>query len=66
MTCPEFDCCECGRHIIVLAGPLPDLRLCAACMTIPGWLDIPAFRAVIDPEGHIHEPVYTALPAWEP
>lgn len=47
--CPEFDCVECGRHIIVLCGTLPDPRLCGACMTMPGWFRYPDIRAALDP-----------------
>lgn len=51
----EFDCCECGRHIIVLVGPpqsiAPEPPLCAACLCLPGSVDDPDLRAVIDPDG---------------
>ena len=46
----EFDCCECGRHIIVLAGPMREPPLCAACLCLPGWVDDPELRAAIDPD----------------
>lgn len=42
----HFDCVECGRHIVVIAGPHPSetFNLCAACMMIPGWFEIPGMR----------------------
>lgn len=47
---PEFDCCECGRHIVMLCGTLPDPLLCAACLCVPGWYSLPAVARLIDPE----------------
>ena len=46
---PEFDCVECGRHIIAF-GPRPKLHLCGACMMMPGWFRDAKVRAIIDPE----------------
>ena len=47
----EFDCCECGRHIIVLSSAMPpDIRLCGVCQHMPGWYRFPEVRAMIDPE----------------
>jgi hypothetical protein len=46
----EFDCCECGRHIIQIAGPVSEFGLCAACTFMPGWLDDPKLVAVLDPD----------------
>ncbi len=48
--CAEFDCCECGRHIVLIASALPEPRLCATCMMIPGWFTYPDICEVIDPE----------------
>ena len=62
----EFACCECGRHIVLVVGEPLEPPLCGACMTIPGWLQIPAFREIPDPEGTIREPDYAALPTWGP
>jgi hypothetical protein len=50
MPVVEFECCECGRFIISLAGPAPDPLLCAACMCIPGWFTDPVVAQMIDPE----------------
>ncbi len=46
----QFVCCECGRHIIVLVGLVPEPRLCAACTMMPGWFRNPAIRAMLDPD----------------
>jgi len=43
----EFDCCECGRHIISYgfgSDRPPEPPLCAACLMIPGWPSIPELR----------------------
>ena len=45
----EFDCCECGRHIIVVVGVIPDrLSLCAVCISMPGWFRDPRLREILD------------------
>lgn len=44
----EFDCVECGRHIIQIGGPTT--RKCAACMALPGWFRDPELRERIDPD----------------
>ena len=38
----EFDCMECGRHIIGF-GPAWCVRLCAHCMFSPGWIRFPGW-----------------------
>lgn len=46
----EFVCVECGSPIwraIPLTPTEP--RLCAACVMVPGWIDDPRLRAVLDP-----------------
>jgi hypothetical protein len=50
--CPEFDCTECGRHIIQICGPDPSTRfgLCAACLALPGWYKDPELRQRLDPD----------------
>ena len=45
----EFDCCECRRHVIVVAGPMPEPPICAHCLFAPAWFDDPQLRALIDP-----------------
>jgi hypothetical protein len=49
---PEFDCSECGRHIVVVGGPVSEFRLCAACTFLPGWFSMPDVAEKIDPEHH--------------
>lgn len=44
----EFDCAECGRHVIDYVPP-PDPKLCAACVGVPGWYDHEDFARMIDP-----------------
>lgn len=47
----EFDCCECGRHIVRFDRVLPDPRLCGLCLMAPGWMDYPPeIRALLDPD----------------
>ncbi|HEY8136221.1 MAG TPA: hypothetical protein VIF61_00175 [Methylocystis sp.] len=51
MSTREFDCIECGRHIVtfvLVAGA--EHSLCVACLLPPGWFKDLAFRAVLDPE----------------
>jgi hypothetical protein len=48
---PEFDCRECGRHIVPLGNPVlqathPDL--CALCWSIPRWWTDPEMSRVFD------------------
>jgi hypothetical protein len=46
----EFDCCECGRHIVaVIPDKAPVPPLCAECLTVPGWHEDPKLCAIIDP-----------------
>jgi hypothetical protein len=47
--CQEFDCIECGRHIILIAGPAGTDK-CGACQVHPGWFRDPAVAALLDPE----------------
>lgn len=44
----EFDCIECGRHILRW-GP-PDDPVCAECLHLPGWFRNPEIAAMLDPE----------------
>jgi len=46
----EFDCCECGRHIIALPYDISKMHLCSACLMMPGWWKIPGVARAIDPE----------------
>lgn len=51
----EFDCCECGRHIIRI---IPDGTgpVCGACIFMPGWFRDPEIRAVLDPSHDGRDP----------
>jgi hypothetical protein len=48
----EFDCCECGRHIIAIIADSPGVAfgLCCQCLSMPGWFRDPQLRTVIDPD----------------
>jgi hypothetical protein len=55
IDCPEFDCKDCGRHIISVGSTaLQDLHgnICAACWSFPGWFNDPEVARMIDPEGN--------------
>jgi hypothetical protein len=45
----EYDCSECGRHIVNILGPVP-FDLCATCISLPGWMDDPELVLVLDPD----------------
>jgi hypothetical protein len=47
----EFRCVECGR-IISRVPPLPPgaLKLCSACLMLPGWFKDAELRRRIDPD----------------
>ena len=47
----EFDCIECGQHIIRIVSDPGAPKLCGHCLFIPGWFRYPALRAMIAPEG---------------
>jgi DNA-directed RNA polymerase subunit RPC12/RpoP len=44
-----FDCVECGRHVLRFA-PAPDVKLCANCVSMPGWFEDPEVCALFDPD----------------
>jgi hypothetical protein len=48
----EFDCPDCGRHVVravVLPGPL----LCLLCVHLPGWFNDDAMRSIFDADGQL-------------
>ena len=45
----EFDCVDCGRHIILICGTR-DTRICAICIALPGWFRDPKLREILDPD----------------
>lgn len=54
----EFDCKECGRHIVVLTGreSWKCEGLCSLCVHLPAWFNDPDLRAVFDPDGLARPP----------
>lgn len=50
----EFDCADCGRHVVSFGGP-PGQDRCAVCMTLPGWWLDPEIRRYFEPD-----------PDWQP
>lgn len=46
----EFDCVECGRHIIALPYDVWKMKMCAMCLHMPGWFNDPKLRKMLDPE----------------
>ena len=48
----EFDCVECGRHVLRFALPNPaDLMLCCECVFYPGWFKDDKLAFILDPSG---------------
>ena len=47
----EFDCMECGQHIVRIVADPHMPPLCAHCIFIPGWFRHPNLRALLAPEG---------------
>ena len=47
----EFDCVECGQHIIRFNGEPGEPQLCGHCLHIPGWFRHPEVRRMLAPEG---------------
>src|SRR5258708_36404107 len=60
----EFDCAECGRHIVHFgtAGPAP--ALCAECRHLPGWFADDRLRGLLDPA--LLDPMPAPAPAAAP
>lgn len=50
----EFDCIDCGRHIISLCGPAGEVR-CASCLAMPNWFLNLELKRILEPD-----------PGWEP
>ncbi len=46
----EFDCVECGRHIVRIIARPTEPKLCAECLMFPGWYKNPELRVLLDPE----------------
>jgi len=45
----EFDCRDCGRHIVSLCSPYR-LDVCALCISVPGWFSDPDLARRLDPD----------------
>jgi hypothetical protein len=54
MPC-EFDCAECGRHVMWFTMAVTEPPLCAACLALPGWFRDPTLARIIDRE-HDRDP----------
>ena len=52
----EFDCCECGRHIVDVMGLVRNPPLCAECLFCPGWFNDPEIARIFDPSNHRNPP----------
>lgn len=47
----EFDCTDCGRHIIAITEDKPpEGPFCATCLHLPGWFRDPVLRKMFDPD----------------
>lgn len=42
----EFDCTECGQHIISYCPPDPAETRCLTCIWLPGWFNDAKLREV--------------------
>lgn len=61
MMIREFDCVECGQHIIRFGGREGEPALCGTCLHIPGWHKDPELRRRFarEPECICHwQPLY--------
>lgn len=49
----EFDCVDCGDHVVRI-GPCPmNIQLCALCLHMPGWIDNPELVQIFRPNSLI-------------
>lgn len=46
----EFNCVECGRHIMSFGAEMTDIALCALCIFMPGWYRYPQLCEKLDPD----------------
>ena len=44
----EFDCTECKCHIVQICGTANQFHLCALCLCMPGWYNIPELKNRLD------------------
>lgn len=53
-ACVEFDCVECGTHVVVVGSTkFAAPKLCAHCLFTPGWFNDPKLRRLWDPQNKI-------------
>lgn len=43
----EYDCKECGMHVIRMIGTMPEPAICCHCEYLPGWYKDPVLARVI-------------------
>lgn len=46
----EFDCTECGRHVVDVSGEVRER--CACCIHVPLWYEDPTVARILDPDHH--------------
>lgn len=47
MPC-EFVCCECQASVVSFgADKPPEPPLCATCLHVPGWMNVPELRGLL-------------------
>lgn len=46
----EFDCIECGRHVVDVSGEVRER--CACCIHVPLWYEDPTVARMLDPDHH--------------
>lgn len=48
----EFDCSECGHHIVDVAATEETRThtLCATCIALPAWFKDAELRRILDPD----------------
>ena len=46
--CPEYNCTQCGRSMIVLVGDAPVQPVCHRCRMLPGWHKRPEIVAACE------------------
>jgi hypothetical protein len=56
-TWAEFDCANCGMHIVSLGLVEPPAhRQCAHCQWFAGWIDDPQLCRILDPDNRRRPP----------
>lgn len=60
----EFDCGDCGRHIVRII-PTRGPAICAECLYMPGWFNIPQVKAMFDPMDEVRPDLPDVLTRWQ-